>query len=165
MTLYRTLAAAVALLAAAPAAAQLSNRSIALESGISTPLRAGEGVVGGLALVATAWLDGELEALARLAFGAGARTADRAAAGDAWTGTAGVRLSLAPEPHPPQVSLEVGGRRTLGPDGGQGALVLGAGLGVEWFVARDLSLALRGAIRGAGSGPELEASLGAAAYF
>jgi hypothetical protein len=165
MTLHRTLVAAVALAAAAPAAAQLSNRSIALESGISTPLHAGEGVVGGLALVATTWLDGDLEAVARLAFGAGARTADRAAAGDAWTGTAGVRLSLAPEPLRPQVTLEVGWRRWISPDGATGAFALGGGLGLEWFAARDLSLALRCAMRGAGGAPELEASIGAAVYF
>jgi len=166
MTLPRTIALAVVLLAAAPARAQLANRSIALESSLSAPLRAGEGAVGGLALVATTWLDGELEALARLAFGAGARTRDRAAAGEAWTGTAGVRLSLAPGPLRPQVALEVGWRRTVAPGGGtQGAAVLGAGIGLEWFPARDLSLALRGGVRGAGGGPELDASLAAAAYF
>jgi hypothetical protein len=165
MTLHRTLVAAAALAVAAPAAAQLSNRSIALESGLSAPLRAGEGVVGGLALVATTWLDGDLEAIARVAFGAGARTEGRAAAGDAWTGTAGVRLSLAPEPLRPQASLEVGWRRAAGPDGVTGALALGVSLGVEWFAARDLSLALRCALRGAGGAPELEVSLGAAAYF
>ena len=165
MTLHRTIPIALALAAATPAGAQLANRSIALESGLSTPLRAGEGVVGGIALVATSWLDGELEALARLAFGAGARTRDRAAAADAWTGTAGLRLSLAPEPLRPQVSLEVGWRRTEGVDGPRGALALGAGVGVEWFPARDLSLALRGALRTAGAGPELDASLAAAAYF
>ncbi|HEX9243339.1 MAG TPA: hypothetical protein VF875_12935 [Anaeromyxobacter sp.] len=165
MTLHRIAAAALALAAASPAAAQLSNRSIALESGISTPFRAGEGVMGGLALVATTWLDGDLEGVARVAFGAGARTDGRASAGDAWTGTAGVRLSLAPEPLRPQVSLELGWRRWAGPDGVTGALALGAGLGLEWFVARDLSLALRCAVRGAGGTPELEVSLGAAAYF
>ncbi len=165
MTLHRTIALALVLSGAAPARAQLANRSIALESGLSTPLRAGEAAAGGLALVATTWLDGELEAVARVAWGTGARTRDRAPAGEAFTGTAGVRLSLAPEPLRPQASLEVGWRRTEAPGGAQWTLALGAGLGLEWFAARDLSLALRCAVRGAGGGPELEASLSAAAYF
>ena len=165
MTLHRMLVATVTLAVASPAAAQLSNRSISLESMVSAPFRAGEGVQGGLGLAATAWLDGDLEAVARVTWAAAVRTGDRAASGDAWTGTAGLRLSLAPEPLRPQVSLEVGWRRIDGPSGTAGRLVLGAGAGLEWFPARDLSLSVRCALRGAGGAPELEASLSAAAYF
>jgi hypothetical protein len=165
MTPSRTLLAGIALVAAFPAAAQLSNRSIALESAVSAPFRAGEGFLGGVGLAATAWLDGDLEAVARVAWAAGARTGDRAAAAEAWTGTAGLRLSLLPEPLRPQLSLEAGWRRIDGPTGSAGQLVLGAGAGLEWFPARDLSLAVRCALRGGSFAPELEASLAAAVYF
>jgi hypothetical protein len=116
-------------------------------------------------VTATGWLEGDLEALARVALRAGPRTGGRAADGIAWSGTAGLRLSLLPEPFRPQVSLEVGWARVDGPDGPSDRLAYGAGIGVEWFAARDLSVAARCALRGAGSAPWLEVTVGAAAYF
>ena len=168
MTLARIVAAAALATAAAPAAAQLSNRSIALESGLSAPLRDGGPASGAVALSATAWLDGDLEALARLASRVGPRTEDRAAAGSGnpgWSGVAGLRLSLLPEPLRPQVALEIGWARVEGPSGPSDRLALGAEVGLEWFPARDLAVSARCAVRGAGTTPTLDVVLGAAAYF
>jgi hypothetical protein len=160
------IAVALALAAAAvPAAAQLSNRSIAVESGLSAPLRAGEPDGAALALTATRWLDGELEAVARVAIRAGPRTGGRGSDGVGYSGTAGLRLSLLPEPLRPQVSIELGWARVDGPAGPADRLALGAGIGLEWFAVRDVSVAARGALRGAGGAATLEVVLGAAAYF
>lgn len=165
MSLAKTLATAAALAAASPAAAQLSNRSIAVESGLSTPLRAAARPEATVALAATAWLDGDLEAVARVALPAAPRSGGRAAPAAALAATAGIRLSLLPEPLRPQVSLELGWARVAGPEGPADRLALGAALGLEWFPARDLSVAVRCAVRGAGDAPAFETVLGAAAYF
>ncbi len=172
MTPTRIALAATALvlvLAAPPAAAQLSNRSISAESGLSAPLRPGAPATAAFALTATGWLDGwgdaDLDAVARVAMRAGPRTAGREADGLAWSGTAGLRLSLLPEPLRPQVSMEIGWARLDGPAGPSDRLALGAGVGVEWFAVRDLSVAARCFVRGAGDAPALEVVLGAAAYF
>jgi hypothetical protein len=166
MTLPRSLVAAALVLAGTPAAAQLSNRSIAVESGLSAPLRAGGGAAETFALSATAWLDGDLEAVARLARWAGPRTPGRVPDGGGWTGTAGLRLSLLPEPLRPQLWIEAGWARVESPDGGAAdRLALGAGAGLEWFVVRDVSVAMRGAVRGAGAAQVLELVAGLAAYF
>ena len=173
MALVRVLVTA-ALAAAAPrAAAQLSNRSIAVETGLSAPLGARAHAAEALALAATAWLDGDLEAVARIARWAEARTAGRAADVEAdadagrggWLGTAGLRLSLLPDPLRPQLWIEAGWARLLRPDGGADRLALGAGAGLEWFAGRDLSVSARCAIRGAGRSPRLDVVVGLAAYF
>ena len=168
MTLSRLLVAAALAATAAPASAQLSNRSIAVESGLSAPLRAGAQAGGALALSATAWLDGDLEAIARVSMRAGARTEDHGAddrSGTQWSGTAGLRLSLLPEPFRPQVSVELGWARLERSWGASDRLALGAGVGVEWFPARDVAVSARCALRGAGGVPSLDLVLGAAAYF
>ncbi len=165
MTFLRLLVVAASLAAAAPAAAQLSNRSIAVESGLSAGLGAREGLRGAVALTATAWLDGDLEAIARVSFSSGPETPGRPAAAAAYCGTAGLRLSLLPGPLRPQASLEVGWARGEGPTGPVDRLALGAGVGLEWFAARDLSIAARGTLRGFGGAPSFELVLGAAAYF
>lgn len=171
MMLARTAAAVVVAalaVAAVPASAQLSNRSIAAESGLSTPLRGGAPAAAALALSATTWLDGDLEAIARVALRTGPRTEDRGAdawSGTWWSGTAGLRLSLLPEPFRPQVSVELGWARLERPSGTSDRLALGAGVGVEWFPARDVSVSARCAVRGAGGTPSLDLVLGAAAYF
>jgi hypothetical protein len=168
MTLHRLLlacAALVLLLRAAPAAAQLRNRSISAEAGLSTPLGPPAPASAAFAVTATGWLEGDLEALARVALRAGPRTGGRDADGLAWSGTAGLRLSLLPEPFRPQVALEVGWARVDGPAGPSDRLAWAAGLGVEGFGARDLSVAARCALRGAGSAPSLEVTVGVAAYF
>jgi hypothetical protein len=168
MRLARIVLASALAAAAAPASAQLSNRSIAVESGLSTSLRGGAPAAAALALSATTWLDGELEAIARVSLRAGPRTDDRGAdamSGIGWSGTAGLRLSLLPEPFRPQLSVELGWARVEGPSGPSDRLALGAGLGVEWFPVRDVSVSARCAARVAGDTPSLELVLGAAAYF
>jgi hypothetical protein len=161
----RALLAIALATAAGPAIAQLSTRSIALESGLSAPLRAGSPSAAAFAVAATAWLEGDLDAVARVAIRAGPRTGGREADAVAWSGTAGLRLSLLPEPFRPQVSLEAGWARVDAPGGPVARLALAAGLGVEWFAVRDLAVAARCAVRGAGGAPSLEAVVAAAAYF
>ncbi len=160
----RALLSAAVLAAASPAAAQLSNRSIAVESGLSAPLEGDAAPRAALALAATTWLDGDLEAVARLAFGAAPETSGRGLDG-AVTGTVGLRLSLLPEPLRPQVSLELGWARRAGPAGAVDRLAYGAVIGIEWFPARDLSASARVALRGAGGALSTECVLGLAAYF
>lgn len=170
MTLARAVLALALAAAAVPAGAQLSNRSIAVESGLSAPLRGGAPAAPALAVAATGWLDGELEALARVAWWAAARPGGRGAdagadVGGGWAGTAGLRLSLLPEPLRPQLSVELGWARLQGPAGGSDRLAVGAAAGLEWFPVRDVSLAVRCAVRGAGAITTVEALAGAAAYF
>lgn len=165
MSLARLLLAAAVAIVAPRAAAQLSNRSISVEAGLSAPVRAGAGCGDTLALVATGWLDGELEAVARVARWSGPRTGGRAADAGGWTGTGGLRLSLLPEPLRPQLSVEAGWARLGGPDGPRDAFALGAGAGLEWFPARDLSAAIRVALRGAGTARRVEGVVGLTAYF
>jgi hypothetical protein len=160
-----TVLAAALLLAAAPrASAQLRNRSIAVESGLSAPLSSDGSGRAAFALAATAWLEGAVEATARVAFAAAAEPSDRAPVTTA-CGTAGVRVSLLPDPLRPQLGLELGWARVAGPAGAEDRLAFGAAAGLEWFPARDLSLAARGALRGAGGALSIELTVGAAAYF
>jgi hypothetical protein len=65
----------------------------------------------------------------------------------------------------PQVSVELGWARVDGPAGPEDRLALGAGVGLEWFPVRDVSVAARCAARAAGGAPSLEVVVGAAAYF
>src|SRR5512146_1162646 len=65
MTHARTILALTALAFAAPAAAQLANHSIAVESGASLPLAGDTDPGPALALSATTWLDGPAEAVVR----------------------------------------------------------------------------------------------------
>lgn len=165
MTLARCFLAAALAALALPAPAQLSNRSISLEAGVSAPLDAAGGAGEAFALVATAWLDGDLEAVARVARWAAPRTSGRAAYGAGWSGTAGLRLSLLPEPLRPQLWIEAGWAGVEAWDGARSLLALGAGLGLEWFVVRDVSLAARCALRGAGAARAVDVVAGLTAYF
>lgn len=152
-------------LAAQPASAQLSTRAIALESGVSAPLGAGAAAHAPVAVAAGFWLEGDLELVLRLSFGTAPRTPDRAAVG--WVaGTAGLRWSFAPGPLRPQAFIEAGWAHGSGP-GDADRPALGAGVAVEWFFARDLSLAAGAAARRAavGSGARIEATAALAAYF
>jgi hypothetical protein len=158
--------AASSSLLASPAAAQLANRAISVESGLSAPLQGGGGAGGTLALCAAAWLDGgrggDLEAVARVAIGSAPGTGGRVAA-EALSATVGLRLSLGAAPVRPQVFADLGWAGI----GGAGAdrLAFGLGGGLEWFAAPDLSLAARGALRGAGAARAAEGVLAVAAYF
>jgi hypothetical protein len=158
------LAAAVLVAAATPAAAQLRNRSIALEAGLSAPLDAPGGPRPAVALAATCWLEGSVEAVARVAYAAEPQPGGRGSAALV-AGTAGLRVSLLPDPLRPQLGLELGWARRSGAGSTEDRLALGATAGLEWFPARDVSLAARGALRGFGGAPSLELALAAAAYF
>lgn len=165
MSLSRILLAAAVTAAATPAAAQLSNRSISAEAGPSAPARRGGGAAEAVGVAATAWLDGDLEAVARVAWWSAPRTPDRAADGGAWLGTAGLRVSLLPEPLRPQLWIEAGWARRETQLGPRDHLALGAGAGLEWFAVRDVSVAVRCALRGAGPERRLDVVAGLAAYF
>jgi hypothetical protein len=151
--------------AAVPAAAQLRNHSVSVESGLSSPLAGRGGARPTYALAATAWLDGSLEAVARVAVASGAETAGRGAARGMLAGTAGLRISLLPDPLRPQLGVELGWARLEGAEGTTDRLALGAVAGLEWFPARDVSVAARAALRGAASAMSAELLVGLAAYF
>jgi hypothetical protein len=160
-----TIAAAVlALAAASPATAQLQNRSLAFESGISAPLSSEGGGRPAFALAAAAWIEGSLEVTARVAVATAAETAGRAPVTTA-SGTAGLRASLLPDPLRPQLGVEVGWARVAAPAGAEDRVAFAATAGLEWFPVRDLSIAARAALRGAGGALSVELTLGAAAYF
>jgi hypothetical protein len=158
------LVAAVLVLSASPAAAQLRNRSIALEAGLSAPFDAPGGERPAVALAATVWLEGSAEAVARIAYAAASQPEGRATAAVV-AGTAGVRVSLLPDPLRPQLGLEIGWARWSAAGRTEDRLALGATAGLEWFPARDLSVAARAALRGFGREPSLELVVAAAAYF
>jgi hypothetical protein len=161
----RLLFAALLLAAASPAAAQLSNRSISVESGLSAPVTPSRAAGLGLAVAATAWLEGPVEVVVRVGTGAAGEPVGRTAV-RALSGTAGLRVSLLPDPVRPQLGVEVGWARVAGPSGAAGdRLSCAVTAGLEWFPARDLSLAARGALRGFGRALSAELALAAAAYF
>jgi hypothetical protein len=165
MRTSHALAAALLLAAAAPAGAQLSNHSIALEGGFSAPLGAGDGLGVPGAVAATSWLDGDVDLVLRLAFGTAPRTGDRSAAG--WlAGTAGLRWSLAPGRVRPQLFVEAGWARAAGPPAAD-RLALGAGAALEVLVVPDVAVGVSVAARRApaGAGLRADGSLSVAAYF
>jgi hypothetical protein len=165
MTLVRAAVALAAAVTAAPAAAQLSNRSIALESGLSTAVGPGGPAFAAFALAVTAWIEGPVEAVARVRYGAGERTSGRGA--DAiFAGTVGLRGSLLPDPLRPQLGLEVGWSRRVAADGTVADRpAAAASAGLEWFPARDVSVSLRAGYRWLAGALSAEAIAGLAAYF
>lgn len=149
---------------APPALAQVSPRAISLESGVSAPLGRGSGAHAPLALSAALWLEGSVEVVLRMATGSAPRTAS--AEGVDWhAGTAGLRWSLAPGPLRPQLFAELGW--AVAGEAGRARPVGGAGVGLEWFPARDVALAATTALRRApdGAGWRLDTTAGVAAYF
>ena len=135
----RTPLVLVSMLAAAipvAARAQLANRSISLESGVSSRGEAGAAVV---ALGASHWLDGDVHLVARLALGDEPGTEGRAAA-SALAGTVGA--AWAPGTGPVRASLlaEVGWVRLSAAGETSSRAALRAGGALEWFVARDVVL-------------------------
>ncbi len=138
------LAALLAALAPACAAGQTAPRSLAVEVAFSNDSAAALGSRAPVALVGSWWLAGELDATARLAWASAARTGGRAA-DSAYEAGLGLRYGLARWASlRPQVTLdaalvEVAAGAIWGGDSG---LRLGVGLGLEAFLARDLSLAL-----------------------
>jgi hypothetical protein len=158
-------AAAVAALAcAAPAAAQVSNHGIALETGVSSALGSGAAPQAAFAVAASLWLEGDVEGVARVAYGSAAATAGRAAA-SVLSGTLGLRASLGHGPLRPQIFADAGWAR-VGTDGvGSDRAAFGAGAALEWFPAADVSLAPRIALRLVGGEPRAELGLALGGYF
>jgi hypothetical protein len=150
-----------ALLAAAPARAQRANHSISLESGASrlhgTPLVP-------VALSASAWLDGDLHGTARVSGTFAPRTGGRGA-DRVWSGTFGLRFAPGTAALRPDAVAELGW--ALAEEGGHArqGVALGLGCGLEWFLARDLSLSSRAVLRRAATPWRLEVVLAASAYF
>jgi hypothetical protein len=167
MRMPRVALAAFLAALSAPARAQTGTHAISVESGISAPLGPGPGAHAPLAVAAAFWLEGDVDVVARVAFGAARETTDRGTAG--WiSGTAGLRWSLAPGPLRPQLFAEGGWARLDGPGGApRGGLALGAGGALEWFPVRDVALAAACALRRgpAGLGWRAEATAGLSAYF
>ncbi len=160
------LLAAIASAAALPslAHAQLSNRAISVESGLSTPVNGPGPAAAAFALSASRWLEGwdgaDLDGVLRVAFAAEPETTGRGAT-RGLLATAGLRLSLGRAPLRPQLLADLGWSRLRGSD----RLALGLGAALEWFPAPDLALSARAALRGAGTDVAAEGTLAVAAYF
>ncbi len=164
MRTFRRAIAATLVLAAWPAAAQLSNHGVALEAGATVPAGASGGAAAGVALTASSWIEGDLEGVARVAFSAADETEGRGAAPSV-SGTVGLRLSLLPDPVRPELQVEIGWARVVSRGSTDDRLALGMGGGLEWFPARDASLAVRLAVRGSPAHLRVEAAVAAAVYF
>ncbi len=162
------LLAAVVLASAVPSrpSAQLANRAISVESGISTPFGGRGAAAAAFAIAASRWLDGfddaDLEGVVRVALAAAPETAGRGAAAGVLA-TAGLRLSLGRAPLRPQLFADFGWARPRGRSSDTVAFGIGAAL--EWFPAPELSVSPRLALRGAGAALAAEGVLAVAAYF
>ncbi len=155
---------AAAAVAAPPAAAQVSNHGIAVESGISAPIEAGSAPALGFALGASLWLDGDVEGTARVAWGSAAATGGRGA-DSALSGTIGVRVTLGRGAVRPQVFAEAGWGRVEADGLASDRAAFGAGAALEWFPAADLSVAPRLALRVLGGDARAEFGLALGGYF
>jgi hypothetical protein len=151
-------------LAAFPAAAQLSNHGIAVESGISRPLDGAGEAAASLALAASTWIEGDVEGVARVAFASASRTGGRAAVPGVLC-TLGLRLSLGHAPVRPHLFADAGWARVGKGEATSDELVFGFGAGLEWFPAGDLSVGARTALRVVGGAPALDLVLALAGYF
>jgi hypothetical protein len=164
----RLLVLAAALTAAVPSrpAAQLANRAISLESGISTPFGGRGAAAAAFAIAASRWLDGfedaDLDGVLRVALAAAPGTAGRGTTAGVLA-TAGLRLSLGRAPLRPQLFADLGWARPRGR--ASDTLAFGIGAALEWFPAPELSVSPRLALRGAGADLAAEGVLALAAYF
>lgn len=155
---------AAAALAASPAAAQVSNRGIAVESGASTPLGGGGAPALAFALGASLWLEGDVEGTARVAWGSAAATDGRGA--DSFlSGTIGLRVTLGHGALRPQAFVDAGWARLDAGGLASDRAAFGAGAALEWFPAADVSIAPRAAVRFLGGGARAEAGLALGFYF
>lgn len=164
MSPLRIALALAAAAAASPAAAQIANHGIALESGISRPLGTSGGSGATFAVSASTWIDGDLEGFARVAFSSAGRTQDRAAV-PALAGTIGLRLSLGRAAVRPQLFAEGGWARVEAERGPSSRATFGLGGALELFPVLDLSVSARAALRVTAGAPALEAVLGVGGYF
>jgi hypothetical protein len=158
--------AAAAFAVPSRATAQLANRAISVESGISTPFGGRGAAAAAFAVSASRWLDGfdegDLDGILRVAYAAAPETAGRATAAGVLA-TAGLRLSLGRAPLGPQVFADLGWARPRGRS--SDAVAFGIGAALEWFPAPELSISPRVALRGAGAALAAEGVLAVAAYF
>lgn len=145
------------------AEAQLSRHSIALESAIWADLGGRGGAHPAAALTATTWLEGPVEAVARLAFGSVGEPTGRGA--DAVSGTLGLRASAGSSPLRPQLLVDAGWISTPAGASSRFRVAWGLAAGFEWFPAIDLSVAVRAGLRGGGGEAGAELALSLAAYF
>lgn len=135
----RTLANIVLLLVAgvpAGASAQLSNRSVAVETNLSAGR---SGRAGLFAVAASHWLDGDVHLTARVMFGGAPETTDRAAA-SALGGTAGLAWAPGTGRVRARLFAEAGWVRLASAREVRTRGALGAGGVIEWFLARDFAL-------------------------
>jgi hypothetical protein len=165
------------LLATVPgaAAAQSSPRSLALELGFASDSAEVLGTRTPVALSAAWWLTGNLDAVARVAWGFAARSGGRRADGSFEVG-GGVRCSLATwGALRPELVADIAFVQAFGTPGTElwasdSGVRLGAGAALEFFFARDLALGMAARatelalVSGAG-GPGLAFSGGIAVYF
>jgi hypothetical protein len=128
------------------------------------PLERVERARAAMALRATTWLEGGFDGIARLAIEAARATSGRGA-DESVEGTAGVRWTPGPERLRPELFAELGWRREERGGAVAQRLAAAAGAGVEWFAGRDLSVAVRVAVRRGATGPELALTLGGGVYF
>ena len=158
-------AVALALVLAAPAArAQLSNRAISVESGLSAPLDGAGEARPVLAVAASAWIGGDVEGFARVGWTSAGGTDGRGADGVA-IGTVGLRVSLGPAPLRLQLLGDLGWARVDAPLAAANRFACAVGAGIELFAATDLSVGARAVVRAIGSDVRIEAALALAAYF
>jgi hypothetical protein len=164
-------------LAVAPtgAAAQSSPRSLGLELGLTRDSVAAMGDRAPVALSATWWLTGDLDATARVAWGFAARTEGRGADGSFEAGL-GLRCGLAswsilrPQLLANAAFVQVASWAASTPWVSDSGARLSAGMALETFLARDLSLSL--AVEASqlmlfseGGGPGLGLAMRIGAYF
>jgi hypothetical protein len=171
----RPLALALLVLSApAVAAAQSAPRSLALELGFARDSSDALGDRAPVALLATWWLTGDLDATARIAWGFAARTSGRAAA--SFEAGVGLRHALVTwRAVRPQVVADVAFVQVLGTPASEAwaadsGVRAGVGVALEVFLARDVSLSLTArvtelALASGEGGPGLATALGLAAYF
>ena len=165
------------LLASAPAAAtaQSGTRCLSLELGFTRDSADTLGERTPVALSVAWWLTDDLDATARVAWGFASRTGDRGAAGSFEAG-AGLRYTLGTlSVLRPQLVVDLAFVQVLGAPAAEfwtsdSGLRLGAGLALEVFFARELSLSLIAratelALVSGDGGPGLAVGLGVAAYF
>jgi hypothetical protein len=152
----RTIALAAVLLLPHPSAAapRGSHRAMALEAGLSAPLRGGGPATPALALTASFWLEGPVEAIATVC------AADVGSPGGRPAGEAGLRATVGDR-------LGLFGEAVAGwAEDGQGsaAATAGGGLGLAWQ-AGPVTLGGRLGLRAGRGGPRLVLLLGVEGYF
>jgi hypothetical protein len=130
------------------------HRALSVEAGLSGPLRGGAPAAPALAVTASFWLEGPVEATAAVSF------ADLGARGGRPSGEAGLRATAGGRWNAFAEAVAgwaEGGRGRVGVTAGAGA-----GIGLR---AGAWALGLRAGLRAGGDGPRLLVLAGAGGYF